>query len=86
VKSKCYFLNFQHIAEKRHIEASKIYDVTATLDLLPQLSQCHVEALDKLLAEVEKEFGLSESDLRERVEISEKIGSLVNIDGSVLPE
>ena len=71
----------QHVTEVRHVIAAKSYDVSTTLKLLPTPSQTHVGEVDQLLDEVEKTFGLSETDLRIRAEICESFSSLINIEG-----
>ena len=74
----------QHVTDARHINAAKSYDVSTTLKLLPTPSQTHVGEVDQLLDEVEKTFGLSETDLRVRAEICESFSSLINIEGLLI--
>ena len=59
-------------------------DITVTLSLMPKPSETHLEVLDALLAKIEDEFGLSESDLEERLKLAEKVNDIIeaNIPGS----
>eukprot|EP00092_Neocalanus_flemingeri_P000521 GFUD01000553.1.p1 GENE.GFUD01000553.1~~GFUD01000553.1.p1 ORF type:complete len:1415 (-),score=480.00 GFUD01000553.1:1102-5346(-) len=67
----------EHYMDTRHSRLSRTKEVETTLYHLPRPNRQHLDCLNSLLATVEREQGLSTSDLVMRQEVSQSVHSLL---------
>jgi len=67
----------EHYLDTRHSRLSRTKEVETTLYHLPRPNRHHLDCLNSLLASVEKEQGLSSSDLNTRQAVAQSVHSLL---------
>jgi len=67
----------EHYLDTRHSRLSRTKEVETTLYHLPRPNRHHLDCLNSLLATVEKEQGLSSSDLNTRQAVAQSVHSLL---------
>jgi len=67
----------EHYLDTRHSRLSRTKEVETTLYHLPRPNRHHLDCLNSLLASVEKEQGLSSSDLNTRQAVAQSLHSLL---------
>jgi len=67
----------EHYLDTRHSRLSRTKEVETTLYHLPRPNRHHLDCLNALLASVEKEQGLSSSDLNTRQAVAQSVHSLL---------
>merc|ERR1719228_1274011 len=67
----------EHYLDTRHSRLSRTKEVETTLYHLPRPNRHHLDCLNSLLASVEKEQGLSTSDLNTRQAVAQSVHSLL---------
>ena len=69
----------EHIYEQRHQRLTRQKELDTTLNNLPRPSRHHLESLNRLLAEIERDYGLSSEDMKARQELADSVHSLLEV-------
>jgi len=67
----------EHFLDTRHSRLSRTKEIETTLYHLPRPNKHHLDCLNNLLASIEKEHGLSSSDLNTRQAVAQSVHSLL---------
>jgi len=67
----------EHFLDTRHSRLSRTKEIETTLYHLPRPNKHHLDCLNNLLASIEKEQGLSSSDLNTRQAVAQSVHSLL---------
>ena len=78
--SKC----LEHISEPRHQRLYRQKELETTLTNLPRPSRHHLESLNKLLAEIQRDYGLSSDDLKARQDLADSVHSLLEVKKMII--
>jgi len=68
----------EHFRDNRHSRLSRVRQVETTLYHLPRPNKHHLDSLNSLLLQVEKEHGLSQADLEMRKSVADNLHGLLN--------
>ena len=68
-----------HIKDVRHSRLARMQEIETTLYHLPKPTRQHLDHLEQLLTEVEKEVGLNENDLAVRAEMAETLNEVIQL-------
>ena len=73
--SKC----LDHISEPRHQRLTRLRELDTTLTNLPRPSRHHLESLNKLLEDVQRNYGLSTEDIKARQDLADSVHRLLEV-------